>query len=162
MNVNNSISGLWPHFDRIAEISTAGGFKVFISDIEDELHPQKLDDIKSVKEFYKDWCIFVESIDEADIITDLNKVNYFSYFDRRAVSDFSGYKNVNIAPASMDITDQSTIKLFKVATERLNFSLNDIRKCAKIGAIIAAMDGCVDIAPRHIAEAIQYRVKPTI
>lgn len=70
------------------------------------------------------------------------------------------YANAHISSSMLKdicIIDAAGHHLLKAAMEKLNLSARAYDRILKVSRTIADLDGCKEILPQHLAEAIQYR-----
>lgn len=106
---------------------------------------------------FKDLSSCVEGESSADILKRVKRareiqeqrfkglsINTNSQMNTRQIKRFCGL-------------DNDSMGLLKKGMERLSLSARAHNKILKVARTIADLEGCEDIKPRHIAEAIQYR-----
>ena len=57
------------------------------------------------------------------------------------------------------ILQQEIKNILKLSSEKLNLSPRSYHRLIKVSRTIADLDGKQDIEPKHVYEALQYRVK---
>jgi len=72
----------------------------------------------------------------------------------------SGMCNARMGPAEMRkycFLNEESAQLMKDAFEAMGLTARSYDRILKVARTVADLDGCEEIEPQHIAEAIQYR-----
>lgn len=152
-----SIIGCWINLSRAYEIAKLGGFKIKI--VFDKEYINGFNDYELIKAFYGPENFS----SEGEIIVEITPPEYSTISPKRK-GQFETLEDIRkrieqgrTHLKSFEFASESCESLLKSASNRLNFSLNDIEMCKQIAAVIAQLDNGGDILVEHIAEAIQYR-----
>jgi disulfide oxidoreductase YuzD len=154
-----NFNGAFPNLSRAYEIAKFGNFSITVFYSADTLdYPKADEDYQLLKEFYND----VEFKSEGNIFVQIIKPRDYKSFEHcETIEDI--HKRVekaksNQIPMKYD-NNSACYELLKNATQRLNFSSQDVEIIDRMALKIAQLDSTKEIEAHHIAEAIQYRIK---
>lgn len=148
-----NIIPLFPNLSRAYEIAMLGNFSINVVFEKDYI--EGFDDYKTIKNFFGE--IFFSA--QGEITCQILKPNYSAKTNPKAETLSDIITRVNSAktnPLPTEMKNESSIAIFNLAINKLNFSLNKQETILKVAAVIAQLDKSPTIAPEHVAEAIQY------
>jgi hypothetical protein len=146
-----NLMGKWVGFERAYQIALVGNFSIRV--IYNNKYKNGIEEYQLVKEFFKD----AKYSSDGELTVELYEPSSYtpggiSYKDLvDEVSKFKGKAHPTV------FRNSSCDVLLKNAKDRLELSLNAEQMVRKVAGVIALIDGSKDIAPEHVAEAIQYR-----
>jgi hypothetical protein len=150
---------VYPNLSRAYEVARNGKFRIQLTaDI--DIYPNFIHDLPLIKRFYKD----VNFISPGHLVVDLWPPNYENATSNRAESMHNLNKRIYRYKETVtnDRLNEASRQLMKTATERVGLTLLDLELIPTIAKVIANMEYSSLIETNHIAEAIQYRMKPEI
>lgn len=145
-------TGMWLNLSRAYEVAKVGDFSIKVVYQTD--YVGAAEDYQEIKAFFKD----VSFSPDGDLIVEIQKPAAYTGYDFYETLEKIN-KRVKRAIENKKPTELSegSVKLLKVAADRLDFSLTDSNKVQEIASVIAQIHDSNIINFEHVAEAVNLR-----
>ena len=154
MRVNkNIVVPMWPNLSRAYEIALAGGYSIKLIYCKDS-YPSAPKDFELIKETYSD----IEFKVDGDLVVELYRPDYVNtLITGESISDIKNRVSKISEKTKYEFkSPNSCDSLLKVAYDRLNLSVSDVKKIKELSHVIARLHNSDLIHTEHLAEAIHY------